>query len=265
LSDQWDAVTYARFSDHRFRPFVDLVARIGAASPAVVVDLGCGNGSTTATLRDRWPQARLIGVDSSAAMLAGAAERGIEAVRADAARWQPDEPVDVLVSNAMFQWLPGHPGLLPRMVYWLAQGGWFALQVPGNFDAPSHRLMRRLAESPRWVDRLRGVLRHTDAVLDGAGYRQVLAAAGLRVDAWETTYLHELQGPDAVLDWVRGTGLRPVLTALGDDAAEFETEYAALLREAYPAEADGTVLFPFRWIFAVGHRAAEEVGGSDDR
>ena len=256
MTDQWDAATYARFSDHRSRPFVDLASRIGAASPAVVVDLGCGNGSTTATLRDRWPHARLIGVDSSPAMLAGAVERGIEAVQADAARWQPDEPVDVVLSNAMFQWMPGHPELLPRMVSWLAPGGWFALQVPGNFEAPSHRLMRELTEAPRWADRLRGVLRHSDAVLDAAGYRRVLAGSGLDVDAWETTYLHELHGPDAVLEWVRGTGLRPVLAALGEDAAEFETEYSALLRQAYPAEADGTVLFPFRRIFAVGHRAA---------
>ena len=262
MADQWDAATYAHFSDERSRPFFDLVGRIRAGSPSVVVDLGCGDGSTTARLRDRWPQAQLIGVDSSPSMLAGAADRGIEAVQADAGRWQPDGPVDVLISNAMFQWLPGHPQMLPRMVDWLAPDGWFALQVPGNFDAPSHRLMRELAESPRWADRLAGVLRHTDAVLDAAGYHRVLTAAGLAVDAWETTYLHQLHGPDAVLDWVRGTGLRPVLTALGDNAAEFETEYAALLREAYPAEADGSVMFAFRRVFAVGHRAGHVPAGS---
>ncbi|MBE7190602.1 MAG: trans-aconitate 2-methyltransferase, partial [Jatrophihabitans endophyticus] len=131
-----------------------------------------------------------------------------------------------------------------------------AFQVPGNFGSPSHVLMRELAESPRWSAQLGGVLRHSDAVATPEVYASVLADAGLDIDVWETTYLHVLPGPDPVLEWVRGTGLRPVLALLGDtERAEFEASYAAALREAYPAGPHGTV-FPFRRLFAVGHKPA---------
>jgi trans-aconitate 2-methyltransferase len=174
----------------------------------------------------------------------------------DASTWRPTPDVDVIVSNATLQWVPEHRTVLARWADALPPDGWLAIQVPGNFQAPSHAVMRTLAESPRWRPSLEGVLRHHDSVAEPSGYATLLMAAGLHTDVWETTYLHVLPGPDPVLEWVRGTGLRPILAALtASQAALFEAEYAQLLREAYPATEHGTVL-PFRRIFAVGHRRA---------
>jgi trans-aconitate 2-methyltransferase len=170
----------------------------------------------------------------------------------DIARWQPSSETDVVISNAALQWVPGHHQLIRQWTAVLPSGAWLAFQVPGNFGSPSHRLMRELAESPSWRAALGGVLRHDDAVDDAAGYARLLLDSGWSADAWETTYVHLLPGDDPVLDWLRGTGLRPVLGALEPAAAaEFEAEYAALLRQAYPRRAEGT-LFPFRRIFCVG-------------
>jgi trans-aconitate 2-methyltransferase len=253
---QWDPAQYARFSDQRSRPFFDLVGQIGATDPALVVDLGCGSGELTAALASRWPAARVRGLDSSAAMI----ERAVAGDRlsftlADAGDFDASG-VDVLVSNALLQWVPGHQALLRRWAGQLAAGGWLAFQVPANFGSPSHRLMRELAGSDRWRSRLAGVLRHADAMAEPAEYLELLAGAGLRVNAWQTTYLHVLTGPDPVLEWVRGTGLRPVLAALdAGEAAEFEREYAGLLRQAYPARPYGTV-FEFLRTFVVAHKPA---------
>lgn len=258
--DTWDAQTYQRYADERFRPFADLLARVAATDPAHVVDLGCGTGSGLAEMARRWPAARLVGVDSSADMLADVqaelpTSADVSLVQADAQAWAPDTDIDVLVSNALLQWIPRHAGLLGRMASWLAPRGWLAIQVPGNFEAPSHTLLRDLADSPQWRDRLAGVVRGADSVFDPAGYWRILTDAGLTVDAWETTYLHVLSGPDPVLRWTSGTALRPVLAALSEaEAAEFTAAYAGMLREAYPADDAGRVLLPFRRIFAVAHR-----------
>jgi trans-aconitate 2-methyltransferase len=253
---RWDPTQYSRYADERGRPFLDLLARIGAETPRRVVDVGCGPGNLTALLAERWPDARVEGLDSSPEMIAAArAVSGVTFSVADAADWVPGDDVDVIVCNAVLQWVPGHTILVRRWADALPPGGWIAMQVPGNFTSPSHRLMRDLAESPSWSDKVGGVLRHDGAVDSAAGYAAVLLDAGLEPDAWETTYVHVLSGADPVLEWVRGTGLRPVLAALSDaDAAEFSAEYAQALRKAYPQRAEGT-LFPFRRIFAVGHRA----------
>jgi trans-aconitate 2-methyltransferase len=222
-----------------------------------VVDVGCGSGQLTALLAQRWPQATVEGIDSSAEMIDAAAP--LRSTRlsfrvGDAECWQPPPDTDVIVSNATLQWVPGHGELVSRWAAALPPGGWLAFQVPANFDSPSHTLMRELAESDRWHDALHGVLRHHDAVAAPADYAQLLLQAGLHTDVWTTTYLHVLSGPDPVLEWVRGTGLRPVLAALSPaDCAAFEAEYAAELRRAYPATGHGT-LFAFRRIFAVGNR-----------
>ncbi|MFP5334084.1 MAG: trans-aconitate 2-methyltransferase [Actinomycetes bacterium] len=257
----WDPETYLRFADERARPFHDLTARVGANDPELVVDLGCGPATLTATLAQRWARATVVGVDGSPAMVeAAAAVPGVRVELGDARTWTPHRPVDVLVTNALLQWVPHHLELLPRWVGWLAPGGWLALQVPGNVAAPSHALMRQVAASPEFAGRLEGVLRE-DPVHDAVRYAEALADAGCVVDAWETTYVHVLDpagehGDDAVLEWMQGTGLRPVLDALADDPEArdaYVARYAALLRKAYPRRAWGTPL-PFRRVFAVGRR-----------
>ncbi|MDQ0075863.1 trans-aconitate 2-methyltransferase [Arthrobacter oryzae] len=256
---KWDPAKYVEFGNHRDRPYFDLTARVHAEDPRHVVDLGCGPGNLTATLAERWPDAEVVGIDSSAEMLRKAEAHAAEAANlsfalTDIAGWMPSDRTDVVVTNAALQWVPGHPALLAGWLKALRPGAWFALQVPGNFSSPSHVLMRQLAESARWKGALDGVLRHDDAVAEPAGYLNIMLDAGCDADAWETTYQQVLPGPDPVLQWVRGAGLRPVLAVLPPaDAAEFEAEYSVLLNDAYPATAHGTV-FPFRRIFAVARK-----------
>ncbi|MGQ4485745.1 trans-aconitate 2-methyltransferase [Streptomyces sp. SAS_281] len=262
----WDPQQYLRHADHRTRPFHDLLARVpdppdspGDAPAPRIADLGCGAGNVTALLAGRWPHARITGYDNSPQMLERARAHATELLdfaEADAAVWTPSEPYGLIVSNALLQWVPGHAARLPLWLDALLPGGTLALQVPGNFDQPSHVLMRELAESPRWRPRLGGLLRHADAVLSPAGYLDALTGPGTTADVWETTYLHLLPGDDPVLDWVKGTGLRPVLTALADDEEArdaFLADYRDRLRTAYPRGPHGTVL-PFRRIFALAHR-----------
>ncbi|MGJ5827341.1 trans-aconitate 2-methyltransferase [Streptomyces ossamyceticus] len=261
----WDPQQYLRHAGHRARAFMDLLAHVpeppGGDRPRIA-DLGCGPGNVTRLLADRWPGARITGYDNSPEMLdkahvdhEGPTSGGgrIDFAAADLRAWAPAEPYDLIVSNATFQWVPGHLDRFPVWVDALLPGGTFAFQVPGNFDSPSHRLMRELARSDRWRDRLGHTLRHDDAVHMPAAYLATLADLGCEVDAWETTYVHLLQGEDAVLDWVTGTGLRPILTELGDDAGPFVAEYRTALREAYPATPHGTA-FPFRRIFVVARK-----------
>jgi trans-aconitate 2-methyltransferase len=251
---QWDPAQYARYSDERARPFFDLTRRIGAEAPGTVLDLGCGSGELTATLKGRWPEAAVRGVDASAEMIAASvADVGVS-FTVGTAQDLDATGTDVLVSNAALQWVPGHERLLGIWAGQLNPKGWLAFQVPSNFDAPSHRLMRELAESSTWRGRLGGVLRGADSVSAPAAYLALLAHEGMRVDAWQTEYLHVLQGDDPVLEWVRGTGLRPVLAALPqDEASAFTRDYAALLREAYPANEYGTV-FGFLRTFVVAQK-----------
>jgi trans-aconitate 2-methyltransferase len=256
----WDPTRYRQFGAERSRPFYELVARIGATEPRFVADLGCGPGELTADLCARWPGAEVLGVDNSAEMIAATeaivsglpeGSRGrLSFELADVSGWEPPRQVDVIVSNAMLQWLPEHEKLLPSWVGHLAPGGWLAFAVPGNFDQPTHSLLREMAASPRWRDLLAGVAFNRQAA-DPAEYLDLLAREGCLVDAWETTYLHVLEGEDPVLRWYQGTGLRPVIAALDEEqAAEFMTEYGALLREHYPRQPYGTVL-PFRRVFVV--------------
>lgn len=258
---KWDPAKYVQFGDYRDRPFFDLTGRVHAESPKQVVDLGCGPGNLTATLARRWPHAEVLGIDSSPEMLAKATAgtRGTPQLAfelADIAGWMPSPDTDVVISNAALQWVPGHQDLLARWLEALKPGAWFAVQVPGNFNSPSHVLMRELADSPGWTGRLKGVLRGGDSVGEPAGYLKIMLDSGCLADAWETSYQQVLPGPDPVLEWVRGTALRPVLAALSEeDALAFEAEYAAALKSAYPKTRHGTV-FPFRRIFAVACKKA---------
>ena len=258
MSHRWDPTLYAEYADERGRPFGELLARVAAEGPRTVVDLGCGTGSLTATLRRRWPEAAVRGVDSSPDMIDQAdRSTGVTYELADLRDWRPEQPVDVLVSNAALQWVPGHLDLLGGLVGSVAPGGWLAIQVPGNFEEPSHVLRQELAAAPRFAPHLVGV--RSPAAHDPGTYLQALQELGCRVDAWETTYLHVLTGEDPVFRWVAATGARPTLQALPDGVrAEFEDELRRALRAAYPSGPHGTVL-PFRRVFVVART------GSSDR
>jgi trans-aconitate 2-methyltransferase len=255
----WDPALYLRYGDERGRPFGDLVARIGAAKPRTVVDLGCGPGNLTATLPQRWPGARVEGIDSSPEMVARARQldTGVVFTTGDVRDWSPGPDVDVVVSNAVLQWVPGHEDLLARWAGALAGGAWLAFQVPGNFDAPSHRALREVAADERWAARLAGVVAPR-TVRDPAEYAVLLAGAGCAVDAWETTYLHILPagGPShPVLTWMEGTALRPVREILsGGEWAAFRDRLGDRLAGSYPVAA-GAVYFPFRRVFVVAQVA----------
>jgi trans-aconitate 2-methyltransferase len=255
VNTTWDPALYRAFDDHRSRPFHDLLARIGATAPRRVVDLGCGPGHLTGVLAARWPGAEVAALDASAEMVAAARANGVAAERADVVDWSPGPRDDVVVTNAVLHWVPGHRALLPRWLAALPPGGWFAMQVPGNFAAPSHALVEELLAGPRWAATVpdEGV-----AVGEPAEYAALL---GPRADVWETTYLQRLDGPDPVLRWISSTTLRPVRAALdaadptGGAYAAFTAELAPRLRAAYPARPDGTTWFPFRRVFAVAQRA----------
>ena len=245
----WDPDRYLAFADERGRPFVELLARVGADAPATVVDLGCGPGNLTALLRSRWPGAAVLGIDSSPEMIATAraSQDDVAFEVGDLRDWHGS--ADVLTSNATLQWLPDHLDLLPHLVSRVTRGGWLAFQVPSNFEEPSHTIRRELAAEPAYAE-------HTADVAvpdshDPATYLETLLGLGCVADVWETTYLHVLTGPDPVFTWVSGTGARPTLQALPDGLREdFETEYKRRLADAYPAR-DGRVVLPFRRIFAV--------------
>jgi trans-aconitate 2-methyltransferase len=251
----WDPERYLAYADERGRPFVDLLSQVEASDPTRVVDLGCGPGNLTGLLAARWPRAEVQGLDSSAEMIA-AASAGPDADRidftvADLRTWRPAGPVDVLISNATLQWVPEHLDLLPRLIAALAPGGWFAFQVPGNFGEPSHTLREELASRAPYAAHTAGVAVPSSHA--PAAYLRALTGGGCVAEVWETTYLHVLRGPDPVFRWVSGTGARPTLQALPDDLRpSFEDEFRQALNAAYPPEPDGTVVLPFRRIFAVG-------------
>lgn len=263
----WDPSQYALFDSYRGRPFGDLLARVGASTPRRVVDLGCGDGPLTLGLTRRWPGARVIGVDSSPEMLKAArghdAENAVEWVEARAQEWDPSTlgaPIDVLVTNATLQWVPTHLDLIPGWVSSLAPGGWFAMQVPTNFDAPSHALMREVAGRQARADELMPRLLRSKDVATPSTYLRTLADLGLETDVWETTYHHVLDPAGTqrspVFEWVKGTGLRPVLEVLTDpqERSSFVDDYIAALDQAYPREAYGVVM-GFSRLFAVGRRS----------
>jgi trans-aconitate 2-methyltransferase len=253
--DIWSPEQYAEYGDHRKRPYRELLARIGAENPRVVTDLGCGPGDMTVELARRWQDATVTGIDNSPAMIEAARGHASDRVSfrtEDIGAWRPDEPQDVIVSNAALHWVPGHLGMLPRWIAALNPGGWLAFQVPGNFDAPSHALLRELCDARG----LGGTLLKTPVAEPGR-YLETLVGAGCAVDAWETTYQQVLSGHDAVLEWTRGTALRPVLARLADPAEreDFVNQYGKLLAEAYPERPYGTV-YPFRRIFVVARKDA---------
>ncbi|HJX79533.1 methyltransferase domain-containing protein [Glutamicibacter sp.] len=260
---KWDPSKYTEFADYRGRPYEDLLGQLGDISPRVVVDLGCGPGNKTNLLAQRWPAAQVKGLDSSPEMIAKAQDtvrlQNLDFELVDARQWHPDDEVDLLFSNAMLQWLPEHRQLLKTWLHDLKTGAYIAIQVPGNFGSAAHTVMRQMADSSKWEERLSGVLRHDDAVSEPEFYQQLLLEAGFQANVWETTFHQVMIGQDPILDWVRGTALLPVRAALSDkDYLDFETDYSREVSTHYPSFAgpDGSELtnFPFRRIFMIGRK-----------
>lgn len=254
----WDAAQYLKFKDERTRPVIDLLARVRAEAPKRCVDLGCGPGNSTAALRQTFPDADIVGLDQSPDMLAKARADipDIPFVQADLATWVPDTPCDVMLSNAVLQWLPDHAALLARLADGLAPGGSLAVQMPDNFDEPSHILMREVADFGPWASRLgaAGEARTRIAAFDD--YYGWLRQAGCSVDLWRTTYVHPLQGTRAIVEWFKSTGLKPYLDALEvTERTAFLDSYAEKLTPSYPAQPDGTVLLRFPRLFFVARRS----------
>ena len=249
----WDPAQYLRFSGERLRPALDLLARVPLPEPALVTDLGCGPGNVTAIIRNRFPGADVTGLDSSAVMLERA-RRDVPDCRfevADAAAWTPAAPPDLIYSNAALHWLGGHERLFPRLVSLLAPGGCLAVQMPAMHDAPFRAAQYEIAASGPWSEQLVHV-RSAPPILDPGAYWDLLRPITASLDLWDTTYMHALQGEDAVVQWAMGTSLRPFLDPLADGMrAAFLAAYAETIRPHYPKRGDGTTLLPFRRRFII--------------
>lgn len=253
----WNSDQYLKFAAERTRPALDLAARVALDAPARVIDLGCGPGNSTAIAARRWPGAALAGLDSSPGMLAAARQEFPHGtwIDGDIATWKADTPCDVVFSNAALQWVPDHRREFPRLLAQVAPGGALAVQMPANADAPPHRLMRELAASAAWRAFFPVPPREWH-VHPPEFYYDILAPHASRLDLWATDYFHVLAGLDSIIEWYRGTGLRPWLDALPDDATreQFLGAYRARLVPYFPTRADGRVLFPFRRLFLVAYR-----------
>lgn len=249
----WDPSVYLKFGDERTRPAADLLARVPLQSPRTIVDLGCGPGNSTELLAASYPDADLTALDSSADMLAQARASGIKAhwVEANFDTWSPEAPPDLIYANAAFQWSDDPVALTLRLCKMLAPGGVLALQVPQNFDQPSHAEMRAAVDEGPWRAKLIGARQYDPAFAKAADYARALAPVAA-LDIWTTEYLHRLEGEDPVFRWLSGTGLRPFTQRLeGGERAAFEAAVRTRLARVYPVEADGKTLFPFRRLFVI--------------
>jgi trans-aconitate 2-methyltransferase len=255
MTDTWSPSVYLQFEDERTRPARDLLAQVPLTIARQIVDVGCGPANSTALLASRFPGAEIVGLDSSPAMLEQARNilPSARFLEADAHTWLPDTAVDLVFANAIYQWIPAHLELLPRIVKSLAPGAVLAVQMPDNVEEPTHRLMRTAAEDPRWARRLKDAAR--EPLPPPRSYYNALRPVSSRVEIWHTIYNHALAGADAIVDWVRGTGLRPFVDPLqADERAEFLSRYRELLADAYPAGDDGRVLLRFPRLFMVAVR-----------
>jgi len=254
----WEPSRYLRYEEERTRPCIDLVRRIDLEAPRRIVDLGCGPGNSTAVLRDRWPRAHLTGIDSSSEMLARARASPVDATwkEADLRTWSPRGKMDLVFSNAALQWVPNHQTLIPRLLDRVASGGALAFQVPANDERPGswRAALARVVHRARWRARFPRppALPRTESL---ATYYELLAPRSRRLDLWDTQYVHIMDGPEAIVDWVRGTGLRPWLDRLSDERerAAFLADLGRSFAREYPARSDDRTLFPFLRRFVVAH------------
>jgi trans-aconitate 2-methyltransferase len=254
----WDADQYLRFADERTQPARDLISRITLPSPGRIADLGCGPGNSTAALRSRWPAARLLGLDSSPEMIkkAKATDAEVRWVIGDLAEWEAKRPFDLVFSNAALQWVPDHEKVFPHLMRQVAEGGALAVQMPFHFESPLHQLVLDVAGEATWRMRMteakQAIVRKPPAF-----YYDTLQPLSAKLDLWITEYYHIMDGPEGILDWFRGTGLRPFLQALAneEERARFEALLLKSYSAAYPRRPDDRVLFPFKRLFVVAYRA----------
>ncbi len=254
----WDPSQYLKFADHRLRPAVDLLNRVNLDSPSVVYDLGAGAGNVTELLANRWPNARIIGIDDSEEMLRKAAERAsnIEWEVGDIGLWQPKHPAELIFTNAALHWVTGHTNLFTRLMTAIAPAsGILAVQMPRNFGALSHTSIVEAAQSGLWRSKLEPLLRPAP-VEPAPFYIDVLSPLTSSLDVWETEYMQVLSGDNPIKEWTKGTWLRPLLDALEEpERTEFENSYAEIVAKAYPKQSDGTTIFPFKRMFIVATRS----------
>lgn len=252
----WSATQYLRFSDERTRPARNLLDAVPNLAPGTVIDIGCGPGNSTALLVERFPGSTVSGLDSSPAMLEQARQAlpGIHFEQARIDAWQPDHAYDVIYGNAVLQWLPDHRNLVPKLAGHLAPGGTIAFQMPDNLQEPSHVSMAETVAAGPWASRLEDA-RIRDDLLGPAGYYALLAPICSRIDIWRTVYQHVMDGPEAIVEWFKGSALRPLLAKLEEGERQaFLDVYGRLIAERYPRQPDGKVLLAFPRLFVVATR-----------
>jgi trans-aconitate 2-methyltransferase len=252
--NDWNPNLYVKFEDERTRPARDLVDHVPLTDARNAADLGCGPGNSTELLVERFPAAKIVGIDSSANMLKAARERlpACDFMQADLAVWKPDRTFDLLFANATFQWVTNHGAVLSRLFDALPAGGVLPVQMPDNLNQPSHVLMRETAQSDRWAQRLAAADVTREPILTPEDYYNLFRPKAQRVDIWHTIYNHPLADPAAIVEWLKGTGLRPYVDPLPDDErADFIASYTEKIARAYPPRVDGRVLLRFPRIFMV--------------
>jgi trans-aconitate 2-methyltransferase len=253
----WNPDLYLQFVTERTQPSLDLIGRIQISHPDRIVDLGCGPGNSAAMLRQRWPTAELVGLDSSPEMIATASKTYPDEkwTLADIATWLPDTPFDLVFSNATLQWLPNHVCLFPHLFAQVALGGALAVQLPAHEQSSLHQVALEVANDPKWSNRMEAAC-HALTRESPSFYYDVLQPLATHLDLWETEYYHQIESPQAIVNWFRGTGLRPFLEALETEAEKQRFEKLVLdgYTQAYPRQKDGNILFPFRRLFMIAYR-----------
>lgn len=251
MSD-WNPEAYLAFADERARPIVDLIGRVPLARPRVIYDLGCGPGNSTAMLCQRFPKARVFGLDKSPAMIRKAKEQSLAAnfQVSDIALWKVDRAADLIFSNATLQWLPDHAQLMRRIIKDLKPGAVLAVQMPDNLMEPTHTSMREEAADPRWHGKLHTATTQRATILAAHEYYDVLRHGASQVDIWRTTYFHAVEGHAGIAEFFGSTGLRPFLDPLSAAEQEvFLNGYTARVAGHYSVASDGTVLFGLPRLF----------------
>lgn len=255
----WEPDLYRRYEAERSQPARDLLSRVPLKAPQMIVDLGCGPGNSTQLLAERWPDAEILGVDNSEAMLESARKRLPEArfEAADISAWRPGATPDLIFANASLQWVPDHAALLPRLLGLLAPGGMLAVQMPDNQMEPTHRLMREIAAQPPFAAQIPDAVRLRTPAQPLLDYYDLLSGRGAEVEVWRTVYNHPMPSPEAIVDWVRGSGLKAFLEQLSPDLRpEFLERYTAAIAQAYAPRADGRLILAFPRMFFTALRKA---------